>query len=667
MGNPVLSANDKQTIRNVFLIWAQACLTASTTGGDNPNTNPPGIVNNSAALLPNGQPYRMAANNYYAAHARMLEMMPLAIDPADDPVVNTTLSAATLGNTLRSYIGDATGAWLYQQYAMYGDPSAIASAYGVSSQGFGLASGGLPPEGMLYGVSYGNILGGLLALQTAGFNNPSYAGPQIAMLNTPMWSRYVTGMISSLTPSPLIPTGSEAYLGQIYQFASYGDLLRLFATPDYIKPFGLLSLLEQENGQTTDVNASRWFGYNVLQGGPSAFYSRVTDSAYGWIDSILYYMLYDPAVNPASLPDPRPGYPTTFVDPGGGRIVAHTDWTAAGRMFDYRASWESINHQDGNAGQFELFRNGEWLTKELSNYDNNGVGMTTYYHNTLGLQNACAGCANPTAVVGDWEQGELANGSQWMLGENAGDPVTLTSNGSGYSFAATDMTNLYNRPSQWTPANAFTEVTQATRSILWLNGDNIVVYDRASTQSSGLFKRWNLTLVTNPAISANTATETLASGQQLFVQSLLPANASITARNVVGDLTTIAETEPSQYVMTVQDPSNPSSTRFLHVLQGANAGTALTPATYVQSTNGTSFDGAVFGSSAVWFPVNTGSFNGTTLNTPVGVHSVFVTGLVPNTSYSVTVQSSGSGNVIVIAAGGAGTTTDAAGVTQLSF
>lgn len=49
VGNPILSASDKQTIRNVFLIWAQACLTASTTGGDNPNTNPPGIVNNPAA------------------------------------------------------------------------------------------------------------------------------------------------------------------------------------------------------------------------------------------------------------------------------------------------------------------------------------------------------------------------------------------------------------------------------------------------------------------------------------------------------------------------------------------------------------------------------------------------------------------------------------------
>ncbi len=64
---------------------------------------------------------------------------------------------------------------------MMGDPSTVASAYGIpgSGTGFGLSSGGLPPEGMLYGHSFAYILGQLLALQTAGFNNPSLAGPQI--------------------------------------------------------------------------------------------------------------------------------------------------------------------------------------------------------------------------------------------------------------------------------------------------------------------------------------------------------------------------------------------------------------------------------------------------------------------------------------------------------
>ena len=80
-------------------------------------------------------------------------------------------------------------------------------------------------------------------------------------------------------------------------------------------------------------------------------------------------------------------------------------------MFDYRASWISINHQDGDGGQFEFYRNGEWLTKEMSNYDNNALGMTTVYHNTLacrtwsasGTPPICNGtrpASGPTAASG---------------------------------------------------------------------------------------------------------------------------------------------------------------------------------------------------------------------------------------------------------------------------
>jgi Divergent InlB B-repeat domain len=666
-GQPILTAADKLTIRNVFMMWASKCETASTTGGDSPN--PPGVMN-SFQLLANNLPYRMAANNYYTGHARLMTMMALAIDPADDPAVVPGVPVSQLGNSLRSYLSDALGAWQYQQYAMYGDGPTVAAAYGIpgnpTGAGFGLASGGLPPEGMLYGVSYANLLGGLLALQTAGFNNPAYAGytgPQIGMVNAPMWDRFVKGILTSLTPAPLIPTSpGEGYLGQVYQFASYGDLLRFYVTPDYMGPFALLALLEQQQGQTTHLDTARWFDYNVVQGGPNAFYQRM-NNPYSYIHTILYYLLYDPAVPATSAADPRPGYPTMFVDPGAGRIVAHTDWTPTGTMFDYRATWLSINHQDANTGQFELYRNGEWLTKELSNYDNNGLGMTTYYHNTLGLQNTCNGCADPTQIVNWWEQGELANGSQWMIGQNAGDPVTQISSGPGFVYANTDMTKLYNRPNQWTPANSMTAITQATRSIMWLNNDYIIVYDRATSNKSGLFKRWNLTLITNPAIIGNVATETLPSGQQLFVQSLLPAGASITARNVVADLTTIAELENAQYVMTIQDPSNPTDTRFLHVLQGANAGAAMVPAARVQSTTGTAFDGAVFGSSVVYFPVSAGpSSVSSTLPAPAGIHTAWITGLTPNGSYAVSV----AGGAITIA-GGAGSTADAAGVLRLTF
>ena len=65
-------------------------------------------------------------------------------------------------NSLRACIANATGAWLYQEYAMFGDGAQVAADYGLpGGGGLGLCSGGLPPEGMLYGHYYGYLLGQL--------------------------------------------------------------------------------------------------------------------------------------------------------------------------------------------------------------------------------------------------------------------------------------------------------------------------------------------------------------------------------------------------------------------------------------------------------------------------------------------------------------------------
>lgn len=661
-GNDILTAADKKEIRDVFLIWANDCINAYTTGGDHPA---PIGVTNSYQLLPGMKPYRMASNNYYLGHARLLTMMALAIDPSDDPLLNTSLPASQLGNTLRSYILNANGAWLFQEFAMMGDPNTVATAYGLNSgAGFGLASGGLPPEGMLYGHSYAYVLGQLLALQTAGFNNPNYAGNQIQLIGAPIWDRYITGLLTSLTPTAKVDP-NQSWLGPVYQYGSYGDLLRLWATPDFMQPASLLTLLEQQNGKNTNRDAARWIAVNAVEGGAAGLLNRITQP-WSWspTDSLLYYMLLDPTLPTAT--DPRPNLPTLFYDAPAARIVAHSDWSPNGTMFNYRASWISINHQLGDAGQFEFYRKGEWLTKEMSNYDNNAQGMTTPYHNTLALQNACAN-GKPSNL--QWyENGEWNNGSQWMLGWSAGDPTTAMSAGSGYVYATSDLTNLYNRPNLWTPSDNATNITQATRSIVWYNNDYIIVYDRATSANSGLFKRFNMSLVNNPQINGNVTVETLNSGQQLFVQSLLPANPTITANYAAGNLNPIAIMEPTRYLLKVEDLSKPSDTRFLHVLQGADPGAGMVPATRVQSLQGTLFDGAMFGNSAVFFPYSTGgSFSTTTFGVSSSVHNVLITGLAPSASYGISIQAGMAGTTIVVTPNGVGATTDTAGVLNLNF
>src|SRR5208283_3580308 len=127
-GNTILTAADKATVQQVFLMWSADCVTAHTTGGDSPQAQ--GVLN-SLQLLPGNQPYRMSSNNYYLAHARVMTMMGLALDPGDDPPVNPAVSPAQVGNTERSYILEANGAWLYQIWAMMGEPAAVAQAYAV--------------------------------------------------------------------------------------------------------------------------------------------------------------------------------------------------------------------------------------------------------------------------------------------------------------------------------------------------------------------------------------------------------------------------------------------------------------------------------------------------------------------------------------------------------
>jgi len=655
---PILTAADKATIQQVFLLWATACINASTTGGDHPT---PIGVSNDVSLLPGGSAYRMASNNYYLGHARLLTMMALVLDPADDPAVNSALPIQALGNSVRSYIPNATGAWLYQEYAMMGDPAAVRSDLGLAAAAsVGLASGGLPPEGMLYGHSFSFVFGQLLALKTAGFATPALSGPQIALANdAPVWDRFVKGFITSLVPSAQTFSG-YAYMGPVYQMASYGDILRMWITPDFAQTFGLLGLLDQQNGDTTRLNAERWFVINALEGGAAGLASRLANPwSYGVEDTILSYLLLDPTAGAPT--DPRPAYPTAFFDAPQGRLVEHTDWSPSGNLFDFRCSWISINHQQADANQFEFYRKGEWLTKGLANYDNNIFGLTTDFHNTLSLQNWCA--AGTPANLGWWEGTFWAEGSQWQLGGSAGDPTSLASVGANYTYVYGDATNLYNRPSEYTPANAALDVVQASRSILWLKPDHLVVYDRATSHTAGLFKRANFGTIGHPVISGPSAVTTTPGGQHLYLQALLPAGAVLTDTSVASyNVSPVAELEPSTDRLVVQDPTVPTDTRFLTVLQGADAAVPQDPSNLITSTAGTAFDGAQILDTVVMFKHDaTTPFTSVTYSASSITAHHYLAGLTPGAGYQVSIQPSGNGLVVTITPGGT-TLADSAGV-----
>ena len=653
-GQPVFSAADKLTIRNGFLVWAEACRHASTAGGDSP---PVDVVNDPSKLCPDNAAYRMAANNYYLGHARMLTLMSLAIDPADDPPLDPNLSVSAPTNSLRSYISIATGAWLFQEYAMFGEGAQVAADYGLSgyAANFGLANGGMPAEGMLYGHSLGFLLSQLLALQTAGFNNTSLSGPQCKLIGTPMWDRFCDAWLSALMPAP---TRIEDYLPPAYQMMGYGDLLRLYVTPDFSEMYSLLMSLDYQTGITNRAGKTRWLALEAPEGGYAELLNRISipwGNDEGYQGGVLFFLTLDPATL-APPPDPRPALPTLFYDQPQGTLVGQSDWTTNRSMLHWRCSWTSINHQNGDGGMFQFFRKGEFLTKEYSGYDANGYGQASWLHNTLALENHCA--AGTPANLQWFESGLWATGSQWQLGQDAGDPAASASGGPGYLFTSGDLTPLYNRPSPWTPDNAAMDILQANRSLLWLKPDHIVIYDRAASRTAGLFKRFNLCLPAAPAVTAlpgggSFLAETLAGGQQLLIHSLLPANGTVSINSLSDVITTVAEGEPCNYRLAVEDTNNPADLRFLHVLQGADAGATADPAAYVQSSGGNAFEGVAVRGVEVLFPVNelSNNFTGLSYTAPAGVTNHYVAGLAPNAEYSVTVRTNAGQLQVTVAPG----------------
>ena len=603
---PYLSVADKATIRQVFLRWGDENLHAETNTHNHPE--PIGVVNDPI-LISDPVVVRWAANNYYTAHMRNNGLMDMALDEADDP-----------GNELRDYLGNATGAWLYvEDHLLRND-----------------ARGGLAPEGFEYSPqAVGYVAQFLLALHTAGQDDAAVWGPQVVLTDNPFWDDVVPALLHSLSPSTVTYYG---WMGEVYQPAWYGDGQKYWG-PDFIGVFGPLGIYDFATGNTTRLQDLRWIQTHMPPGGAAKLIERV-EGPEAFSEAILYFMLFDPG---APLPvEPHSSQPLVFYAPGLGRILARTSWGADATWFTYSLGWLTVSHQHGDGNQFEFYRQGEWLTKERTGYGGYGNHMqTSDYHNTLALENDRPIHDDPE----DYRYFHWQRGSQWLYEPSADGQILANSFGQGYVYALGDATGLYNSDYE-----AVTDISHASRSIIWLEPDHIVVYDRAISETAGRFKRFWLQLSAQAVVSDNQAAVTTASGQQLFVTTLLPSDAIINSE--LAEMDEEAEQEPMKFRLKVEAPGGPQNVRFLHVLQGADADASADPVVLIQSASGTFFAGAQVDNTLVLFPVGLNMpFTGLTYTASAGIERHLITGLTPNGGYEVVTQPVGNDVQVTISAG----------------
>ncbi len=617
---PYLTTQDKATIRQVFLRWVDENLNAAVTSFNHPE--PVGVVNDPV-LINDTLRVRWAANNYYMAHMRQIGLMSMALDPADDP-----------NGELGAYLENATGAWLYVVDHLLRTE----------------ARGGLSAEGWQYGPeSLGYTAQFLLALHTAGEDDPADWGAQVDWRGNPFWDETIPAYLHSL--SPRAETGSS-WLEQVYRPAWYGDGQEYWA-PDFVGVFGPLGLYDAYTNNASRLDAVRWIQTYIPPGGESRLLARIAGTEV-FRDAILYFMLFDP--DAAAPADPHVGMSPNYLAPGLGRLLARTDWSQDAAWLSYLIGWIKIDHQLAEGNQFGFYRDGEWLTKSRVGWDGSqepwgcNIGRSDY-HNGLALEN------DPLDLdPDDFLYNCYRHGSQYMYTNDGDGELLAHSFGDGYVYVSGDATDLYNASDLLSD-----DISHASRSLVWLQPDHIVVYDRATSKTDGRFKRFWLNLPEQPTLAGNRATAATAGGQQLFVTTLLPANTTPTAVAMEPFPDEVAVDETMQYRLKVEaspvlskvEGGGPVDVRFLNVLQGADAGASADAATLVQSSSGAPFAGALVDDTVVLFPVDLDTvFGSLTYRVSNTAQTHLITGLTPNGAYDVVTQTVGSEVQVTVSLGG---------------
>ncbi|MEX2534276.1 MAG: hypothetical protein WD273_01635 [Trueperaceae bacterium] len=621
---PYLSSEDKATIREVFLRWASENESAEITTFNHPE--PSGVLNDPV-LVADPIRVRWAANNYYTAHMRSIGLMAMALDARDDP-----------DGELGSLLGSATGAWLYViDHLLRND-----------------GSGGLGAEGFEYSPqSLGYVAQFMLALHTAGEADASEWGPQVVLDDNPFWGQAVPAYLHSLSPEPTIFPEID-WRGEVYQPAWYGEGQEYLAS-DFMELFGPLGLYRMAEGDQDGLEAIRWLQTHVPPGGEGNLLERVEDAEV-FRDAILYFMLFDPSAEAPA--DPRPAMPTAHFAPGIGRLLARTDWSEQASWFTYSLGWTTIDHRHGDGNTFELYRRGEWLTKERSGYGPNISASD--YHNTMALENDAPDHNSPS----DYRHSLWQRGSQWVYVASGDGRILGMSMADDFVYALGDATDLYN--SDYEDSS---DILHASRSIVWLKPDHIVVFDRASSRTADRFKRFWLNVPVNPVIDGKLSVATTDKGQQLFITTLLPADAVITGEPAepLEEDGEPANNEPMSHRLRVEAPGGPLEVNFLHVLQGADSGAAADAVQLVQSESGNAFVGAVLGETVVLFPADLDQpFEQLSYVVPTGTVRHLMTGLAPGAAFAVSSEETADGLRVSVQPG-VGWSADDGGVLDLEF
>lgn len=337
------------------------------------------------------------------------------------------------------------------------------------------------------------------------------------------------------------------------------------------------------------------------------------------------------------------GLSTTYFDSGLGHFYDRTGWDQDASFFVFHAGWTGVDHSHEDAGSFQIYRKGVWLTGEALGYDGPA---------------ALAGGHNVPALSIEYE-GEGERVGQFVSDAESPGRIIRTSSQSGYAYVAADLTGNYSSGRYHSHNYDAVE-----RHILWLKpsaedaDDRVVVYDLIDNRSGATpsERSWQLHVDTAHLASEPVIVDSAASYQaesNVQVDVVLPAGLTLSFDGPQG---THSNNPADVYTgrLRADAQSSDAALRYLSVLRASDAPTSVTAA----GVDSSDVVGVVSGSDLVLFQraANAAVSAAQTADVSTsGVTTVWWTGLIPGEKYSL----DSSGSSVTLTPGGSLTADDA--------
>jgi hypothetical protein len=264
---------------------------------------------------------------------------------------------------------------------------------------------------------------------------------------------------------------------------------------------------------------------------------------------LAYDFLYD---NTMVTAQPVDGLNTTYYASGIGELYARSGWDAHATWVNLIAGPYTQSHAHQDQGSLMIYKDG-WLAYDSVIDSHSGLPQETTAH---GLVRIDSGGAPVPQIAGTMPR------------------LTALHQGTGYTYAAADLTAAYNGSSA---------VQKSQREIMYLLPDVVVVFDRVQS-ATGTTQTWQLASPVAASISGTMATIT-SSGHALNVQKISGGTMAVTP------FTSVSSDYSGGFRL--DETMAGGDNRYLHVLSidGAvsstsPAGDATHPGVTVRMSNG---------------------------------------------------------------------------------